>query len=47
MSKKLKFNGQHLSKKKIPSAKTLYTEDLSNITFNYLFENSPNSLYHL
>ena len=34
-SKKLKFNGLHLSKKSIPSAKTLCTEDLSNITFNY------------
>ena len=30
-------------KKNIPSAKTLYTDDLSNITFNYLRENSPNS----
>ena len=29
----------------IPSAKT-YTEDLSYITFNYLSENSPNSLCH-
>ena len=45
-SKKLKFNGLHLSKKYIPSAKTLYTKDLSNITFNYLCENSPNSLCH-
>ena len=35
-----------LSKKHIPSAKTLYTEDLSNITFSYLCENSPNSLCH-
>ena len=34
------------SKKYIPSAKTLYTEDLSNITFNYLCENLPNSLCH-
>ena len=32
--KKLKFDGLPLSKKYIPSAKTLYTEDLSNITFN-------------
>ena len=40
-SKKLKFNGL-LSKKYIPSAKTLYAEDLSNITLNYLCENSPN-----
>ena len=31
-SKKLKSNGLLLSKKYIPSAKTLYTEDLSNIT---------------
>ena len=38
-SKKLKFDGLLLSKKYIPSAKTLYTEDLSNITFNYLCEN--------
>ena len=41
--KKLKFNGL-LSKKYIPSPKTLYTEDLPNITLNYLYlcENSPN-----
>ena len=31
-------------KKYIASTKTLYTEDLSNITFNYLCENSPNPL---
>ena len=31
--------------KYIPSAKTLYTEDLSNIFFNYC-ENLPNSLCH-
>ena len=43
--KKLKFNGLHLSKKYIPSAKTLYTEDLSSITFNYC-ENSPNFLWY-
>ena len=36
----------HLPKKYIPSAKTLYTEHLSNITFNYLCENSPNYLCH-
>ena len=36
----LKIN---LSKKYIPSAKTLYAEDL---TFNYLCENSPNYLCH-
>ena len=42
---KLKFNGLHMSKKYIPSAKTLYKEDLSNITFNYC-ENSPNSSCH-
>ena len=29
----------HLPKKYIPSAKTLCTEDLSNITFNYQCEN--------
>ena len=45
-SKKLKFIGLHLSKNYIPAAKTLYTEDLSNITFNYLCENPPNSLCH-
>ena len=45
-SKKLKFNGMHLSKNYIPSAKTLYTEDLSNTAFNYLCQNSPNSLCH-
>ena len=42
--KKLKFDGLLFSKKYIPSPKTLYTRDLSNITFNYLCENSPNSL---
>ena len=45
-SKKLKFDGILSSKKYIPSAKTLYTDDLSNITFNYLRENSPNYLCH-
>ena len=35
-----------IEKIKIPSAKTLHTEDLSTITFNYLRENSPNSLCH-
>ena len=44
-SMKLKFNGLHISKKYIPSAKTLYTEDLSNITLNYC-KNSPNFLCH-
>ena len=34
-SKKLKFNGLHLSKNYIPSPKTLFT-DLSNINFNWL-----------
>ena len=34
-SKKLKFNGLHLSKNYIPSPKTLF-RDLSNITFNWL-----------
>ena len=34
-SKKLKFNGLHLSENYIPSPKTLFT-DLSNITFNWL-----------
>ena len=32
-------------KNKNPSAKT-YTEGLSDVTFNYLFENSPNYLCH-
>ena len=40
-SKKLKFDGLLLSKKCIPSVKTLYTEDL---TFNCLCENSQNYL---
>ena len=44
--KKLKFDGLLLPPKYIPSAKTLYTESLSNITFNYLCENSANSLCH-
>ena len=44
-SKKLKFDGQLLSRKYIPSAKT-YTEDLSNITFNYLCEDSPTDVCH-
>ena len=43
-SKKLKFDGPLLSKKYILPAKTLNTEDLSNITFNYLCEHSLNSL---
>ena len=33
-------------KKYMPSVKTLYTENLSSITFNYLCENSTNSLFH-
>ena len=44
-SKKLTFDCQHLSKKYIPSTK-IYTEDLSNITFNYSCENLLNSLCH-
>ena len=44
-SEKVKFNGLHLSKKYIPSAKILYTEDLSKITSNYC-ENSPNFVCH-
>ena len=40
-----KFNGI-FSKIYIPSAKALYTEDLSNITLNHLYENSPNYLCH-
>ena len=42
-SKKLKFDGLLSKKKYIPSAKTV---DLSNITFNYLCEDSPNYLCH-
>ena len=45
-SKKFTFEGLFLSKKHIPLAKTLYTEDLSIITFTYFCENSPNSLCH-
>ena len=45
-SKKLKLDGSLLSKKYIPSAKTLCAEDLSNIIFKYLCENSPNYLCH-
>ena len=41
--KKLKFDGLFLSKKYIPSVKTLYTEDL---TFNYFCEDSQNYLCH-
>ena len=40
-SKKLNLDGL-LSKKYLPSAKTSYTEDLSNIIFNYLCKKSPN-----
>ena len=39
--KKLKFDGLFLSRKYTPSAKT-YAEDLLNINFNYLYENSAN-----
>ena len=45
-TEKLKFDGLLLSKKYILSAKLLYAEDLSNIIFNYLCENSPNYLCH-
>ena len=38
--------GLYLSKNYFRSAKTLYVEDLSNITFNYLCDNLPNSLCH-
>ena len=40
------LGGKFLSKNYILSAKTLYTEDFSNITFNYLPENSPIFLCH-
>ena len=46
-TKKLKLDGLLLSKKYIPSAKALYTKDLSNITFIYLRENSLNSFCHI
>ena len=36
----------HLSKNYIHTAKILYVENFSNITFNYLCENLPNSLCH-
>ena len=42
----MKLDGQLCFKKYIPSAKTLYIEDLSNITFNYLCQNSLNSFCH-
>ena len=45
-SKKLKFDGLLLPKKYISSAKALHTGDLSNITFNYLCENSLDFLCH-
>ena len=45
-SKKLKFDGLLLFKKYIPSAKTLYSEDLLNIFFNKLSENLPNDICH-
>ena len=45
-SKKLKFDGLFLPKKYMPSAKKLYIEDLSKITFNYCCENSLNYLFH-
>ena len=41
---KFKLSELYLSKNYITSAKTLYTEDLSKITFNYLCEYSRNSL---
>ena len=41
---KTEINGLLLTKNYILLAKTLYTEDLSNIAFNYLCENSLNSL---
>ena len=42
----MKFVGLLLSNRYISSDKRLYTEDLPNITFNYLGENSPNDLCH-
>ena len=41
----MEFDGLLLSKKYIPSAKTSQ-RNLPNITFNFLWENSPNSLCH-
>ena len=43
-TKKFKFDGLFFFKKQTSLAKTLYTEDLSNITLNYLSKNSPNSI---
>ena len=43
-AKKVEIYGLILSKKYIPSTKTLNTENLSNITFNYLCKNLPNYL---
>ena len=40
------FDGLLLCKTYIPLAKTLYTEDLCNVTLSYLCENSPNSSCH-
>ena len=42
--KKLKFTGLHLSKNTFLQLK--HTEDLSNVIFSYLCENSPNSVRH-
>ena len=36
----------HSFKTYIPSAKTVYTENFSNIIFNYLCKNLPNFLWH-
>ena len=44
--KSLNLMGYFYPKKIMPSAKTLCTENLSNITFNYLCKNSLNSLCH-
>ena len=43
---KLKLDGLRFFHKRHSSAKT-YAEDLSNITFHYLWENSPNSLCNI
>ena len=41
-----KVNGLLLPKNTFLQLKTLHTENLSNITFNYLCKNSPKSLCH-
>ena len=44
-AQKVEIHWPTFVQKYIPSAKT-YTEDLSNVIFSYLCENSPNSVRH-